>query len=276
MTTPLPPVLGTTLPSLDPPVGAAPRPAPRAGRRHHPVIRLAHWLTALGVLLMVSSGLRIYNAAPHFAPKGEPPWRWWPWEGTPAPAWLTLGGWLGGARHWHFGAMWIVGAAGALWLGWTLRNGEWRHFMPVRGDWRDVPAMARYYLYLRPDHPRQGKHNALQKYAYLAMLGTAVVAVVSGVAIWKPVMLAPLTDLLGGYALARWWHFVAMLLLVALIAGHVFMVLSTDPYALRAMTSGRYDAERWSPEARNARPLVNLAPARRPAPGEATHPPTDG
>jgi thiosulfate reductase cytochrome b subunit len=236
----------------------------RSARRHHPVIRLTHWLSAIALFVMAGSGLRIFNAAPHFAPKGESPFRWWPWEGMPVPAWLTFGGWLGGARHWHFGAMWLLVGTGLLWLTWLFLHGEWRTFAPHRGDPRDVVAMIRYYLWLRPDHPRQGKHNALQKYAYLTMLGAAVVSVVSGVAIWKPVTLGWLTDLLGGYALARWWHFAAMLVLALLVLVHVVMVFSVDPYALRAMTTGGYDAERFSPEARNARPLINLAPAPRP------------
>jgi thiosulfate reductase cytochrome b subunit len=108
----------------------------------------------------------------------------------------------------------------------------------------------------------QGKHNALQQYAYTTMLLCGLLLVVSGVAIWKPVTLSWLTTLLGGYAWARWWHFAAMLLLALLVTVHVFMVLTVDPYAIRAMTTGGYDAERFSPEARHARPLLHLLPRR--------------
>ena len=45
-----------------------------------------------------------------------------------------------------------------------------------------------------------------------------------------------------------------------LVLVHVIMVFTVDPYALRAMTTGGYDEDRWSPEARNARPLFNLRP----------------
>ena len=56
-----------------------------------------------------------------------------------------------------------------------------------------------------------------------------------------------------------------MLALVALSFGHVFMVFAVDPYSLRAIITGGYD-EAKSPEARNARPFVNLrAPAARSA-----------
>ena len=36
-----------------------------------------------------------------------------PWDGRPIPGWLTLGGWLAGARHWHFAGMWLLVAWGA-------------------------------------------------------------------------------------------------------------------------------------------------------------------
>jgi thiosulfate reductase cytochrome b subunit len=78
--------------------------------------------------------------------------------------------------------------------------------------------------------------------------------VLTGLAIWKPVQLALLTNLLGGYALARFWHFLAMLALVLLALGHVFMVFAVDPYSLRSIITGGYD-ESKSPERRNARPL---------------------
>ena len=54
----------------------------------------------------------------------------------------------------------------------------------------------------------------------------------------------------------------ATLGLGVLVVVHVVMVFAVDPYALRAMTTGGYDDDRYSPEARNARPFVYLAPAK--------------
>jgi thiosulfate reductase cytochrome b subunit len=112
---------------------------------------------------------------------------------------------------------------------------------------------------MRKDHPRQGKHNALQRMAYFSMPIIGIIAVATGIAIWKPVELAPLTNLMGGYVWARYWHFWSMLLLVILTIGHVFMVFTVDPYSIPAMITGRY-REDLSPEARNARPFVHLLP----------------
>ena len=224
--------------------------------RHHWIVRLTHWVNALALAIMIGSGLRIFNAYPAFARKGES-FCCYPFEGAPIPAWLTFGGWLAGARHWHFAVMWVLVANGLVYLGFIYLHGEWRDLVPRRGVVRDSLEMVKFYLGRRKIHPRQGKHNALQRTVYFALPWVAAAAVISGVAIWKPVQLAPLTRLLGGYVWARYWHFLAMLALVVLTLGHVFMVFAVDPYSLRSITTGGYD-ESKSPEARNARPFVNL------------------
>src|SRR5579863_2530469 len=225
-------------------------------KRHHLVVRVTHWVNAVALTIMIGSGLRIFNAYPAFARKGEP-FCCYPFEGDPIPAWLTFGGWLAGARHWHFAAMWVLVANGLVYLGFIFLHGEWRDLVPRRGVVRDSLEMVKFYLGRRKVHPRQGKHNALQRSVYFALPWVAAAAVVSGVAIWKPVQLAPLTHLLGGYVWARYWHFVVMVALVLLTLGHVFMVFAVDPYSLRSIVTGGYD-ESKSPEARNARPFVNL------------------
>lgn len=227
-------------------------------KRNHWVVRVTHWVSAVAIVVMVGSGLRIFNAYPAFARKGET-FCCYPWAGHAIPATLTFGGWLAGARNWHFAMMWVLVVTGLVYLAFLFLHGEWRDIAPRRGDARDAWQMVRFYLFARPDHPRQGKHNALQKMAYAAMPVVAILLVLTGLAIWKPVSLAWLTRLFGGYVWARYWHFVFMTLLVLLIVVHVFMVLAVDPYALRSMITGWYDT-RLSPEERNARPLYHLLP----------------
>ncbi|MFL5542392.1 MAG: cytochrome b/b6 domain-containing protein, partial [Longimicrobiaceae bacterium] len=236
-----------------------PSPAPhRPEKRHHWIVRATHWVNAVALTLMVASGLRIFNAYPAFARKGES-FCCWPWEGHPVPGWLTFGGWLAGARNWHFAMMWVLAVNGAVYLAFVWLHGEWRDLAPRRGDVRDAWEMIRFYLFVRKTHPHQGKHNALQKSVYFALPWLGVLAVLTGLAIWKPVQLAPLTGLFGGYVWARYWHFLVMLALVLLGAGHVFMVFAVDPQSLRSMVTGDYDESR-SPEALNARPFLRGRP----------------
>ena len=85
------------------------------------------------------------------------------------PASLTFGGWLAGARNWHFAMMWVLVVNGLVYLGFIYLHGEWRDLVPRRGIVRDAWEMVRFYLTVRKDHPRQGKHNALQRLAYFSM-----------------------------------------------------------------------------------------------------------
>src|SRR3954468_4573024 len=257
---------------------SAPAP-PAEAKRHHWIVRTTHWVNAIALTLMVGSGLRIFNAYPAFARRGEH-FCCWPWEGHAVPRSLTFGGWLAGARNWHFAMMWVLALNGAVYLAFIWLHGEWRDLAPRRGDIRDAWEMIKFYLFVRKTHPRQGKHNALQKGVYFALPWLGVLAVLTGLAIWKPVQLAPLTNLFGGYVWARYWHFVVMLALVLLGLGHVFMVFAVDPASLVSMVTGRYDESR-SPEALNARLFLRGKPApalkiARPVPKPAVSGDGDG
>ncbi|HEY8174836.1 MAG TPA: cytochrome b/b6 domain-containing protein [Gemmatimonadaceae bacterium] len=232
-----------------------------ATKRHHWIVRVTHWVNAVALTLMIASGLRIFNAYPAFARKGET-FCCYPFEGRAIPKALTFGGWLAGARNWHFAMMWILLINACVYLGFIYMHGEWRDLVPRRGDIRDASEMVKFYAFRRRDHPVQGKHNALQRGTYFAMPIFGFVAVLTGIAIWKPVQLSLLTNLLGGYVWARYWHFLAMIVLVVLSVVHVFMVFAVDPYSLRSMITGGYD-EAKSPERRNARPFW----WKKPAPG---------
>jgi thiosulfate reductase cytochrome b subunit len=229
---------------------------PHLRKRTHWVVRVTHWVTVLAIPLMAASGLRIFNAYPAFARQGES-FCCYPFAGHEIPAWLTFGGWLAGARHWHFAVMWLLVVNALVYLGFIYLHGDWRDVSPHRGDLRGIRDMIAFYLFRRPDHPHQGKHNALQRSAYFAMPIIAAIIVLSGIAIWKPIQLHPLTMLFGGYVWARYIHFMAMAVLLVLVLGHVFMVFAVDPYALRSMITGWYNEDR-SPEARNARPFYHL------------------
>ena len=241
-----------------------------ANKRHHWIVRVTHWVNVVAVIIMVGSGLQIFNAYPAFARKGEL-FCCYPWEGKPIPGWMTFGGWLAGARNWHFAMMWVLVVNGLVYLAFVYLHGEWRDLVPRRGDIRDSWQMVKFYTFRRTDHPHQGKHNALQKTAYFLMPISGALLVATGLAIWKPVQLSWLTSLFGGYVWARYWHFVSMVALVILSVVHVFMVFAVDPYSLKSMVTGDYD-EKLSPEARNARPFYNLFPrrARATPPPEAT------
>lgn len=224
--------------------------------RHHWFVRLTHWVNVVALTIMIGSGLEIFNAYPAFMRRGST-FCCYPFAGKSMPHWATFGGWLAGARNWHFGMMWLFAINGLAYIVFVYLHGEWRDLVPRRGDIRDAGEMVKFYLFIRQRHPHQGKNNALQKFTYTAIPVLSILAVVTGVAVWKPVSLGLITSLLGGYVWARYWHFLVMVSLVALSLIHIFVVFTVDPYSIRSIVTGKYNPDR-SPEKRNARPFYHL------------------
>jgi thiosulfate reductase cytochrome b subunit len=190
-------------------------------------VRLAHWLNAFAVIVMILSGWRIYNASPLF--------------GFEFPAAFTLGGWLAGALAWHFAAMWLLALNGLAYLAYSLLSGHfWRDLRPLglASLWRDL-RLAREH---RLDHV-PGRYNAIQRLLYVGAILLVILAIVSGLAIWKPVQLQELTALMGGFEPARRVHFLAMAGLVLFLILHVGLAVSA-PGVLKAMITGRAEAPR--------------------------------
>jgi thiosulfate reductase cytochrome b subunit len=213
---------------------------PQDVRRHHGVVRLAHWLNAVTLAGMIASGLQIYLAFPHFGTKERTYALPNPWDGGGIPEAARLGGWLAGGLNWHFALAWPFVLTGLVYLLFVALSGEWRPLLFRPRDVRPAIEMQLYYLRLRKEHPPQGKHNALQKAAYTFIVALGAVSALSGFAIYKPVQLAWLVTLFGGFELARYWHFLAVWTFIAFTALHVVLVFAVDPASLRAMVTGRY------------------------------------
>ena len=200
--------------------------SPIPASSHPRWLRLTHWLNALAVLVMVTSGWRIYNASPLYDfsfPKG-----------------ITLGGWLGGALQWHFAAMWFLAINGLVYLIINLVSGRLsRRFFPVspKGVLQDLWAALRGRL----GHADLSHYNQVQRLAYLFVMLDITLLVVSGLVLWKSVQFPLLRELLGGYEAARHVHFIAMALLVAFVAVHLVMV-ALVPKTLLAMIIGRKES----------------------------------
>ena len=186
-------------------------------------LRGAHWANALAVLVLATSGWRIYNASPLFT--------------FAIPSAMTLGGWLGGALQWHFAAMWLLVANGVLYLLINFASGRLRrHFFPLppRQLMNDLGAAFRGKL----AHADPRQYNTIQRAAYLFVMADSVLLVLSGLVLWKSVQFPLLRELIGGYENARRVHFFAMSALVGFIVIHLVMV-ALVPRTLLAMIRGR-------------------------------------
>jgi thiosulfate reductase cytochrome b subunit len=186
-------------------------------------VRIVHWINALAMLLMITSGWQIYNASPLF--------------GFSFPSSITLGGWLAGALLWHFAAMWLLMVNGLVYLVLGFVTGRFRKkLLPITPG--GVISDAKAALAGKLSHDDLTRYNYVQKLLYAGIIAVGIVIVLSGLSIWKPVQLQWLTALFGGYDVARYVHFVCMSAIVAFLIVHVALAVLV-PKSLRAMIIGR-------------------------------------
>jgi thiosulfate reductase cytochrome b subunit len=187
-------------------------------------VRTMHWINAVAMILMIMSGLQVYNASPLF-------------DSLRFSHSITLGGWLGGALLWHFAAMWLLMVNGLAYLIVGLATGRFKKkLLPITPG--GVISDARAALTGRLSHEDLSKYNQVQKLLYAGIIAVGVIIVLSGLSIWKPVQLQWLTALFGGYDVARYVHFFCMSAIVAFLVIHIALALLV-PKSLRAMIIGR-------------------------------------
>ena len=243
---------------------AAPPPAlsvtPRGGdlvRRHHLVTRLWHWTNVVTVTVMLMSGLMIFNAHPRLywgAFGANPDHAWLDLTqvngGRPFPGWATIptNYSLADARLWHFAFGWLLMAAIAGYLLWSLISGHLKRDLAPRAAelapahvWHDIKDHARLRF---PTGVAALRYNILQKLAYgSVLLGLLPGMILTGLTM-SPGMNAAwpwLLELLGGRQSARSLHFLCAAGLVAFFVVHIAMVILAGPInELRSMLSGWY------------------------------------
>lgn len=207
--------------SAPPPPGQVANPAGgeiRAAYEHPWAVRFCHWLNAISIFVMVTSGLQIFYAFPSFGPRVPEK------DLFNVPRAIRLGGWLGGALQWHFTFMWIFAGTGIFYLLYQLISGHYKTVLFTPKDIPGVWPMVRHYFLFGPNPPATGQYNALQKLAYTVTVLLGVASVLTGAVIYKPVQFSALAWLMGGFHLARVWHFAAMCGFLAFLPGHLLMV----------------------------------------------------
>lgn len=197
--------------------------------RHRLATRLWHWTNLVALIVLLMSGLMIFNAHPRlywgqFGAWHDPAWlaighadgagflrigTWqidttgwlglWPGEdgnmqATAFPSWMTLPSFydLALARRWHLSTAWVFTAALGLFALFSLLNGHfYRDLILRRGECR-----PREFWQCCKDHARLRFHttpgetyNTLQKAAYLGVLLVLVSTVLTGLAM-SPAMAA--------------------------------------------------------------------------------------
>lgn len=176
--------------------------------RHTLPVRIAHWVNALCLVVLVMSGLQIFNAHPalYWGDRSDRndallsirPVRTETGEvkgvttifghsfdttgllgysdhrGRAFPAWATLPGpqWLAMGRQWHLFFAWMFVITGVFFVAYGLLSRHLsRDLVPTAADLRHTGRAVKNHLLLgHPEGEASARYNVLQKLAYVVVL----------------------------------------------------------------------------------------------------------
>ena len=209
----------------------------RLAPKHPRAIRWMHWINAPLLMIMIWSGLLIYwaNDVYTLGVGGFTFFHFFP-DGFYRAFHLERG--LAAGMAYHFTFMWLFALNGVLYVIYTFISGEWRHLMPNRHTPREAWQVLLHDLGLRKAPLPRAKFNGAQRMAYTGVVLMGAGSLVTGLAIYKPIQLARLTDVLGGYAWARAEHFMLTIGYVLFFVVHIAQVVRAGWNNFRAMVTG--------------------------------------
>ncbi|ELS31324.1 MULTISPECIES: cytochrome b/b6 domain-containing protein [Pseudanabaena] len=163
-----------------------------------------HSINILALIFMTASGLQIYNANPVFG--GRAGWRF--------PKEILLGGWLGAGRNWHFASMWVFSMSLLVYGIYIFITRRWKH--RFASD-KDIQA-------LQAKNPKR-KNYAWHRLAYTAIVPILILAILSGLCMYKPVQFAWISGLFGSWQNLRIAHFLTIPIVLIFTIVHISLSL---------------------------------------------------
>ncbi|WP_433964441.1 cytochrome b/b6 domain-containing protein [Tunturiibacter gelidiferens] len=218
----------------------------RVEYKHSLATRWMHWINFPLLFVMIYSDILIYWAdsqheglnAHHVYRVGIGDWTLFRFF----PRWFYndfhLKYQLAQGLAYHFFFMWFFALNGIVYVLYTLFSGEWRYLIPTRHSFVGALHVVMHDLGLSTRPLPQQKFNDAQRVAYTGVVLMGIGSMLTGLAIYKPTQLHIITTLLGGYEMARWFHFRLTLFYVAFFIVHVVQVIRAGWNGFRAMLIG--------------------------------------
>ncbi len=242
-----------TLPISIPEKGAyADQAQPVLIQRHSLLTRIWHWVNAAAIIILLMSGLGIFNAHPRLY--------WGHYGSWPDPAWLELErfpGWitipttysLADSRMWHLFFALILAFSLMIFMLWSLFSGHIKRDLHVGlSGWhpKSIWASVRHHATLHFVGKAEADYNLVQRFSYIGVIFVAIpLIILTGMAM-SPGLNAGLpwlVDMFGGRQSARSLHFIVAGALSVFFVVHIIMVLLANPIQLmRGMITGRMRA----------------------------------
>jgi thiosulfate reductase cytochrome b subunit len=172
-------------------------------------VKMSHSILIISLLMMIISGLQIYNANPVFGGRG----------GYHFPS--LLGG-LARGRDWHFAFMWIFSMnllIYGIYIGITRR---WK---------RRFVSSSDLQVLQKGQNPKR-QNYAWHRLVYTSIIPVLLLAIASGLAMYKPVQLHWLASLFINWQVLRTVHFITIPIVLIYVLAHSFLALKVGTFRL--------------------------------------------
>jgi thiosulfate reductase cytochrome b subunit len=166
-------------------------------------IKLLHGLLIISLLMMMGSGLAIYNANPVFGGR----------DGWHIPTWATLGGYLASGRDWHFAVMWVFAFSLLIYGIYIFLTQRWKKRFFSQQDLKALQV---------GQNPKRRTY-AWHRLVYTGIIPVLLLAICSGLAMYKPAQLHLLAGLFINWQVLRTVHFLTVPISVGFIFVHLVM-----------------------------------------------------
>ena len=206
-------------------------------KKHPLAMRWFHWINFPILMVMTWSGLLIYwaNDVYKLGWNNTTILKFFPQSFYVA---LHLNYKLAQGMAFHFVFMWLFFINGFLYVLYTIISGEWRELVPNKHSFKEAWLVVLHDLHLRKTAPPQKKYNAAQKIAYTGIIIMGFGSIITGLAIYKPVQLWWLCELMGGYAFARILHFALTIGYSLFFVVHIVQVILAGWNNFRSVITG--------------------------------------
>jgi thiosulfate reductase cytochrome b subunit len=169
--------------------------------------KIFHWINIVSLFVMLTSGLQIYNANPVFGGRA----------GFHLPPIFLAGGWLAGGRHLHFASMWFF-SLNLLWYGiYILITRRWQHRYVGSKDLKAL-QMSR--------NPKR-RIYAWHRIAYTSIVPILLLAVFTGIGMYKPAQFPWIVDCFGDWFALRVVHFLTVPAVLIFAIVHSLLALKS-------------------------------------------------
>lgn len=179
--------------------------------------RILHWVNAASIGLLTTTGLYIRS-----------------------PQYFPLFANMDIPRKGHFIAMYLILYGIIIRMYYSYISKDYLELMFRPRDFRGIPDLAKYYMFIKKATPDYGKYNPGQKLMYNFWAVLVFFQAVTGFTLYWPETLAGFSRMWGGPVMVRQVHFMITWVFIITVAMHGYLSFLGGWSVVKSMITGYF------------------------------------